>query len=105
MWLAPVQVRVMPVRDDHVPYADEVAGELRDLGVRVDVVEATEKLGNRIRKAKGEKLPYVLVVGDDDVEARTVGVNPRGGEVERGVALDAFAQHVLDEVDDQLHVR
>ena len=49
------------------------------------MVDAAEKLGNRIRKAKGEKLPYVLVVGDDDVEAGTVGVNPRGGEVERGV--------------------
>lgn len=103
-WLAPVQVRVLPVRDDHQPYADEVVGELNALGIRVDVVDATEKLGNRIRKAKNEKLPYVLVVGDDDVAARTVGVNPRGGEVDRGVGLDAFAQHVLDEVDDQVHL-
>ncbi len=103
-WLAPVQVRVLPVRDDHQPYADEVAGELNALGIRVDVIDATEKLGNRIRKAKNEKLPYVLVVGDDDVAARTVGVNPRGGEVDRGVGLDEFAQRVLDEVDDQANL-
>ena len=57
----------------------------------------------RIRKAKGEKIPYVLVVGDDDVAARTVGVNPRGGEVDRGVPLDTFAQRLVDEVDDQVH--
>jgi len=104
-WLAPVQVRVLPVRDDHDAYAAEVALELRALGVRVDVVDATEKLGNRIRKAKGEKVPYVLVVGDDDVAARTVGVNPRGGDVERDVPLDAFAGRVIDEVDAQLRVR
>lgn len=103
-WLAPVQVRVLPVRDDHQPYAEEVVGELTALGIRVDVVTADEKLGNRIRKAKGEKVPYVLVVGDDDVAAHSVGVNPRGGEVDRGVGLDEFAQRVLDEIDDQANV-
>ena len=54
------------------------------------MVEADEPLGARIRKAKLEKMPYVLVVGDDDVGAGTVGVNPRGGEVERGVPVDDF---------------
>jgi threonyl-tRNA synthetase len=105
LWLAPIQVRVLPVRDDHDPYAAEVVDELRALGLRADVVDASEKLGNRIRKAKGEKIPYVLVVGDDDVEARTVGVNPRGGEVERGVPLDAFAGRVADENDLEQQVR
>ena len=84
-WLAPVQVRVLPVRDDHMAYADRLVDRLRAEGFRADMVDAGEPLGNRIRKAKVEKLPYVLVVGDDDVEAGTVGVNPRGGEVERGV--------------------
>jgi threonyl-tRNA synthetase len=102
-WLAPVQVRVLPVRDDHQPYAREVVAELSALGLRAEVLDATEKLGNRIRKAKGEKIPYVLVVGDDDVPARTVGVNPRGGEVERGVNVDEFAQRVRNEVDDPVH--
>ena len=54
------------------------------------MVGADDKLGARIRKAKVEKLPYVLVVGDDDVEHGTVGVNPRGDEVERGVTVDDF---------------
>jgi threonyl-tRNA synthetase len=102
-WLAPVQVRVLPVRDDHQAYASEVIGELATLGIRADGVDASEKLGNRIRKAKGEKIPYVLVVGDDDVAGRTVGVNPRGGDVERDVPVDEFAQRVLNEVEAQLH--
>lgn len=103
-WLAPVQVRVLPVRDDHDDYAVEVVDELQAIGLRADWVDASEKLGNRIRKAKGDKVPYVLVVGDDDVASRTVGVNPRGGEVERGVPLDTFAEKVADEVDHQSHV-
>jgi threonyl-tRNA synthetase len=98
-WLAPVQVRVLPVRDDHHDYAAEVADRLRRAGRRVDVVDASEKLGNRIRKAKGEKIPYVLVVGDDDVAAGTVGVNPRGGDVERDVAVEVFARRLAAELD------
>jgi threonyl-tRNA synthetase len=104
-WLAPVQVRVLPVRDDHQPYADEVVAQLVAAGLRTDVVDASEKLGNRIRKAKNEKVPYVLVVGDDDVAGATVGVNPRGGDVERGVPVDTFAQLVLSEVAQQMAVR
>ena len=74
-----------------------VAERLRDAGFRVDTAEADEPLGARIRKAKLEKLPYVLVVGDDDVAAGTVGVNARGGEVERGVATQAFIERLRAE--------
>ncbi len=96
-WLAPIQARVLPVRDDHDDYANFVCTTLQNAGIRVDVDLADEKLGNRIRKAKTEKIPYVLVVGDDDVANSTVGVNPRGGEVERGVALDDFSVRILTE--------
>ncbi|MBN3218607.1 His/Gly/Thr/Pro-type tRNA ligase C-terminal domain-containing protein, partial [Pectobacterium polaris] len=58
-WLAPVQVRVLPVADTHSEYAADVHRRLRGLGIRTDVAWADESLGNRIRKAKGEKLPYV----------------------------------------------
>ena len=97
-WLAPVQVRVLPVREDHGPYAARLADRLRAEGFRADVAEADEPLGARIRRAKLEKLPYVLVVGDDDVEAGTVGVNPRGGEVERGVHVDEFVDRLSADV-------
>jgi threonyl-tRNA synthetase len=97
-WLAPVQARILPVASAHEDYAHEVVAFLRGHGFRVDLVPAEEQLGKRIRAAKLEKLPYVLVVGDDDVAHRTVGVNPRGGEVERGVLLDTFVDRLAAEV-------
>jgi threonyl-tRNA synthetase len=97
-WLAPVQVRVLGVRADHQAYADGLVTRLRAAGLRTDTIVADEPLGARIRRAKLEKLPYVLVVGDDDVAAGTAGVNPRGGEVERGVAIDEFVARLDAEV-------
>ncbi|MHB8440280.1 MAG: threonine--tRNA ligase [Acidimicrobiales bacterium] len=98
-WLMPVQVVVLPVRDDHDEYARSVADTCKGAGLRVQVDEADEPLGARIRRRKMEKLPYVLVVGDDDVSGATVGVNRRGAErPQRGIALDAFVRDVVDEV-------
>jgi threonyl-tRNA synthetase len=97
-WLAPVQVRVLPVRDDHDVFARRLVDRLRGDGFRADLDTADQPLGARIRKAKMEKLPYVLVVGDDDVERSTVGVNPRGGEVERDVPVDDFVDRLAADV-------
>jgi len=98
-WLAPEQVRVLPVRSDHHAYAARVADRLRADGFRAHLAEADEPLGARIRKAKLEKLPYILVVGDSDVEAGTVGVNARGSDQpERDVHVDAFAERLAAEV-------
>jgi len=98
MWLAPVQIRVLPVRDDHEDYAAEVTAVLRGAGLRAEHDTASEPLGARIRRAKLEKLPYVLVVGDDDVAARSVGVNRFGGGApERGVPLQAFLERAVAE--------
>jgi threonyl-tRNA synthetase len=98
-WLAPVQARVLPVRSDHHDYAFRVVDRLNAEGFRADLVEADEPLGGRIRKAKLEKLPYVLVVGDDDVAAGTVGVNARGSDQpERGVTVDGFVARLAADV-------
>jgi threonyl-tRNA synthetase len=97
-WLAPVQVRVLGVRDDHDAYAFRITDRLRGAGFRADHVDAGEPLGARIRKAKLEKLPYVLVVGDDDVANGTVGVNARGVDVERGVTVDDFVDRLHADV-------
>ena len=101
-WLAPVQVRVLPVRDDHHAYAFRIADRLKAEGYRADLVDASEPLGARIRKAKLEKLPYVLVVGDSDVEHGTVGVNGREGDVERDVPVDDFVDRLAGEVVEHL---
>jgi threonyl-tRNA synthetase len=99
-WLSPEQVRVLGVRDDHDDYAYDVAARLRSEGVRVSVEAASEPLGARIRKAKLEKIPYVVVVGDDDVAKGTVGVNARGSnDPERGVTLNAFSERLVDEIE------
>jgi threonyl-tRNA synthetase len=99
IWLAPLQARVLPVRDDHEPTALAVVAQLKAAGLRVDLDSASEPLGARIRRGKLEKLPYLLVVGDDDVAAGTVGVNARGSAApERGVAVDALVTRLVDEV-------
>ena len=98
-WLSPEQVRVLGVRDDHDAYAFDVAAALRSFGVRATVETASEPLGARVRRAKVEKIPYVLVVGDDDVAAGTVGVNARGSnDPRRGVAATDFAAELAAEI-------
>ena len=102
MWMAPLQARVLPVASAHQEYAEKVVSRLEAEGFRVDLVDATDQLGKRIRAAKLEKIPYVLVVGDDDVAASTLGVNPRGGDVERNVPLEDFVGRLRAEVGEQL---
>ena len=98
-WLCPEQVRVLGVRNDHDVYAAYVAETLTLEGIRVSVDEASEPLGARIRRAKLEKIPYVLVVGDDDVDKGTLGVNARGSnDPERGVSVAQFRARVLEEI-------
>ena len=99
-WLAPVQATVLPVADRHEAYAHRVVDQLRAGRYRVELVDAhSDTLGARVRRAKLEKVPYVLVVGDDDVAGGTVGVNVRGTDApERGVALDAFVERLGDVV-------
>ncbi|MCU1373342.1 MAG: threonyl-tRNA synthetase, partial [Actinomycetia bacterium] len=84
---------------DHQAYVDQVRDQLKAEGFRVESEDASDKLGARIRNAKLQKIPYVLVVGDDDVEAGTVGVNQRGSEQpERGVAVQAFVERLRADV-------
>ncbi|HUP75269.1 MAG TPA: threonine--tRNA ligase [Acidimicrobiales bacterium] len=99
VWLSPVQARVLPVAAAHEPYAQSVIERLRAAGLRADHDVADEPLGKRIRKAKLDKIPYVLVVGESDVAATTVGVNERGTkDPDRDVPLDAFLARLTDDV-------
>ena len=99
-WLSPEQVVVVPVRDIHEEYAKEIRDLLVASEVRARIEHADEPLGGRVRRAKTEKVPYILVVGDDDVAARTVGVNARSSESpERGIALTDFVTRLLSEIE------
>jgi threonyl-tRNA synthetase len=99
-WLSPEQVRVIPVTDAQEDYAHSVAAVCTAAGLRATVDNAGEKMGALIRRAKLAKIPYILVVGADDLEHGTVGVNRRGvdSKPERGVALADFVAAVADEV-------
>ena len=101
-WLSPEQVRVIPVADAHGEYAQSVVAACTEAGLRATLDSTGEKLGALIRRAKLSKIPYVLVVGDDDVRSTTVGVNRRGStdnKPERGVDLAAFVAEVTKEVE------
>ena len=97
-WLAPTQVSVLPVAAVHNDYAHTVASRLRDVGARVEVIDAVEPLGKRVRNGKVQKIPYILVVGDDDVGNDTVGVNRRDQNApERDVPVVEFAEQLAAE--------
>ena len=96
-WLSPVQVTVVPVADRHIEYAQVVAETLSARSIRVEVDEADDTVGEKIRSAITQKHPVVLVVGDSDVENTTVGIRLRGEESEeRGVALSKAADLIAD---------
>ncbi len=100
-WLAPVQVVVCPVADEHEDYAATVHEQLRAAGLRSEVSHATDGLGARIRKHKMEKVPHILVVGGDDVTNGTVADNVRGGDKpERDIPVDDFIERISIEIRD-----
>ena len=98
-WLTPVQVKVLPVTDRAAEYADGIAKALDDAGFRVEVDHRSEKLGYKIREAQTMKIPYMVVVGDKDMENHTVSIRHRTGEDLGAMSLDAFAALLKDEVD------
>jgi threonyl-tRNA synthetase len=91
-WLAPDQVRVIPVSDRHAPYADEVCAMLKGSGVRAEVDARGESMGKRIRDGELGKVPYLLVVGDREVETRTASVRARHGDLEGDLPLAGLAE-------------
>jgi threonyl-tRNA synthetase len=99
-WLCPEQVRVIPVADAHAEYARSVGKSCVDAGLRTEVDSSGENLKALIRRARLAKIPYVLVVGNEDVTAGSVGVNRRGWETkpEHGVPVDTLVAEVVDEV-------
>ena len=101
-WLAPVQVKLLTVTDRVDDYADQAAAKLEALGFRVESDLRNEKIGKKIREATLEKVPYMLVMGDRDVENGTVSVRTRGGEDLGAMSLDAFAAMLKEEVDSKV---
>ena len=101
-WMAPEQIRVMPVTDRAADYADEVARKLTAEGFRVETDHRSEKIGKKIREAQLEKIPFMLVVGDRDMEAQTVSIRHRSGTDMGAMSQEDFIAKMHQIVDEKL---
>ena len=98
-WLAPVQVKILPVTDRALDYAKELSDALDGQGFRVEVDDRNEKIGKKIREATLEKVPYMIVVGDRDMENKTISVRTRAGEDLGTMSLEEFSTKLKEVVD------
>ena len=101
-WLAPVQVKVLPIAERHLEYAQKVQKMLLEAGIRVELDDRSERLSAKIRDAQLMKIPYMLVVGDTEAEQETVAVRKRAGGAQEVVALTAFVAAVTQENKDRM---
>ena len=97
-WMAPVQVKVLPISEKHVEYANQLAKQMRHDYVRVEVDDRNEKIGYKIRQAQMEKVPYMLVVGDKEMEDNSVNVRKHGGDELGTVSFDEFFNSIKIEI-------
>ena len=97
LWLAPVQARILTVTDNQIPFAQEVCAKLQKLGIRAEADLRNEKLGYKVREAQLAKIPYMLVIGDKEVEDGKVNVRPRKGDSLGVMTLEDFAEMVKNE--------
>ena len=103
-WLAPVQVVGIPIADEHVPYLDEVAARLRAAGIRVEVDSSNDRMQKKIRNAQKQKVPYMLIAGDEDAAKGAVSFRFRDGTQDNGIAIEEAIARVVDAVDRRIQV-
>ncbi|MFL5926434.1 MAG: threonine--tRNA ligase, partial [Gaiellaceae bacterium] len=101
LWLAPVQAVVIPIADRHVDACEEFAGVLRSRGLRVEVDRSDGRMQNKIRVAQGQKVPYMVVLGDREIEARTASPRTRSGEQQSAEGWEALADRLAAEARDR----
>ncbi|MFD8751086.1 threonine--tRNA ligase [Kitasatospora sp. NPDC059577] len=103
-WLAPVTVTGIPITDEHVPYLLEVAAELKKHGIRVEVDTSDDRMQKKIRNAQRSKVPFMLIAGNDDVEAGAVSFRYRNGEQKNGVPVADAVAEIVDAVKNRIQV-
>ena len=103
-WLAPVQVVGIPVAERHSPYLDEVAAKLKARGIRVEVDHSDERMQKKIRNAQTQKIPFMLIAGDNDIESDAVSFRFRSGEQENGVAVADAIERIVAAVESKAQV-
>ncbi|KJK57366.1 threonine--tRNA ligase [Saccharothrix sp. ST-888] len=103
-WLAPVTVVGIPITDEHVPYLREVAAELKKRGIRVEVDSSDDRMQKKIRNAQRAKIPFMLIAGNDDVEAGAVSFRYRNGEQKNGIPVAEAVAEIVDAVERRIQV-
>ncbi len=98
VWLSPVQVKIISVSEAHIAYCQKLAEELKEAGIRIEIDDANETVGNKIRKAVNEKIPYMLVVGDKEVNSPLLNVRDRGSIETREIATTDFIKEVSTKI-------
>lgn len=99
VWLAPVQAVLIPIADRHLPYIHDVCEQLKAAGIRVEVDERAERMNAKIRDAQNQKVPYMLVVGDREVDNKQVALRLRSGENPGAMSLDAFLEIAKQDIE------
>lgn len=99
-WLAPVQVRCIPVADAFIPYLEEVAAQLREKGVRVEIDTSADRFPKKIRNAAKEKIPFTLIAGGEDAAEQAVSFRMRDGSQHNGIPLAQAIEHILSDIKD-----
>jgi threonyl-tRNA synthetase len=102
LWLSPVQVKIVSVAEAHVSACEKLAAELKLVGIRVEVDDNNETMGNKIRKAANEKTPHVLVIGDKEANSEVLSVRDRGQQDTREIAKDKFIAELLNKINNRL---
>ena len=103
-WLAPVQVVGIPIADTHIPYLDKVAATLREHGIRVEIDDSADRMQKKIRNAQRQKVPYMLLAGDEDMAAGAVSFRYRSGEQNNGVPVDEAVAEIVAAVSQRIQV-
>ena len=101
-WMAPVQVKVVPISEKHNDYAHEIAKAFRSEYVRVEVDDRNEKIGYKLREAQMEKVPYMLVVGDKEMEEQSVAIRKRGLGEQGSMPWKEFLAAIKVEIKDRI---
>ena len=103
-WLAPVQVRAIPVADTFIPYLDEVVAKMRKAGIRVDIDASDDRMQKKVRSAQLEKIPFMMIAGEEDQSAGAVSFRYRNGEQKNGISIDAAIAEVLAAIQNRIQI-
>tara|TARA_B100001758_G_scaffold146302_1_gene126049 strand:- start:211 stop:522 length:312 start_codon:yes stop_codon:yes gene_type:complete len=97
LWLSPLQIVIIPIADRHLDYCNEVSGKLRNANFRAEVNDSPDRMNSKIRQAQKEKIPYMIIIGDNEIENDELSIRSRAGENQNNVKLEQFIERLSHE--------